>query len=111
MEPTIYSEDVLLTEHVSARFHKIDRGNVVIAKCPSNPKQYICKRVTGLPGDRVKTGFNSYEIVPRGHVWLEGDNTTNSSDSRSYGPVPQGLIRSRALCTIWPIKDFKLLTN
>ena len=33
--------------------------------------------------------------VPRGHVWLEGDNLDNSSDSRTYGPVPYGLIRSR----------------
>ncbi|RZC33990.1 mitochondrial inner membrane protease subunit 1 [Asbolus verrucosus] len=111
MEPTIYSDDILLTEHISPRFSRIDRGHIVIAKCPSNPKQHICKRVKGLPGDKIKTGFNSYEIVPRGHVWLEGDNSSNSADSRSYGPVPQGLIRSRALCRVWPLKDMKLLTN
>jgi len=35
--------------------------------------------------------------VPRGHVWLEGDNLENSSDSRTYGPVPYGLLRSRVL--------------
>jgi len=35
--------------------------------------------------------------VPRGHVWLEGDNLENSSDSRSYGPVPYGLLRSRVI--------------
>jgi len=35
--------------------------------------------------------------VPRGHVWLEGDNLENSSDSRAYGPVPYGLLRSRVL--------------
>ncbi|EFA02009.1 mitochondrial inner membrane protease subunit 1 [Tribolium castaneum] len=111
MEPTIYSDDILLTEHVSARLNRIDRGNIVIAKCPSNPKQNICKRVVGLPGDKIRLGFNNYEIVPRGHVWLEGDNSGNSSDSRNYGPVPQGLIRSRALCRVWPLKDIKLLTN
>ena len=32
--------------------------------------------------------------VPRGHVWLEGDNKMCSLDSRNYGPVPAGLITS-----------------
>lgn len=35
------------------------------------------------------------EIVPMGHVWLEGDNAANSSDSRNYGPVPLAMVRSR----------------
>lgn len=34
--------------------------------------------------------------VPEGHVWLQGDNTLNSSDSRAYGPVPYALLRGRA---------------
>ena len=33
--------------------------------------------------------------VPRGHVWLEGDNIENSHDSRMFGPVPKALIKSR----------------
>ncbi|TSM20269.1 Mitochondrial inner membrane protease subunit 1 [Bagarius yarrelli] len=40
--------------------------------------------------------------VPRGHVWLEGDNLQNSTDSRSYGPVPYGLIRGRVCFKLWP---------
>jgi inner membrane protease subunit 1 len=33
--------------------------------------------------------------VPKGHVWLLGDNIDNSLDSRTYGPVPLGLILGR----------------
>lgn len=111
MEPTIYSDDILMTEHITPRFKQLERGDVVIAKSPSNHKQNICKRITGLPGDKIKIGFNDYTIVPRGHVWLEGDNFKNSSDSRDYGPVPQGLIRSRAVCKIWPISDIGVISR
>ena len=38
--------------------------------------------------------------VPKGHLWLEGDNPTRSQDSRQFGPVPFGLIRGRALCKV-----------
>lgn len=34
--------------------------------------------------------------IPTGHVWLEGDNSLNSQDSRYYGPVPYALLVGRA---------------
>jgi signal peptidase I len=40
--------------------------------------------------------------VPRGHVWLEGDNARNSTDSRAYGPVPAALLRGRVVARVWP---------
>ncbi|XP_076042752.1 mitochondrial inner membrane protease subunit 1-like isoform X3 [Oratosquilla oratoria] len=110
MEPTIYSEDVILTEHITPRLNRIRRGDIIIARSPSNPRQHICKRVTGLEGDKVKNGFATY-IVPRGHVWLEGDNTRNSTDSRAFGAVPSGLIRGRAVCRVWPLSELALLTT
>lgn len=138
MEPTLRSNNILITERISPRFQRILRGDIIIAKNPNNPMQNICKRVIGLPGDRVitKSSFqlNPFKnsdtsstvdqtddeatansvlsskivVVPRGHVWIEGDNSENSSDSRFYGPIPQGLIRSRAMCRIWPIQDMTI---
>lgn len=110
MEPTLHSNNVLVTEHITPRMHKIQKGDIVIAKNPSNPSQNICKRVTGLPGDMMRGQYSlRRQLVPRGHVWLEGDNSSNSSDSRVYGPVPQGLIKSRVLMRIWPLEDITLL--
>ena len=36
-----------------------------------------------------------YTIVPKGTVWLQGDNIFNSTDSRVYGPVPFAMLRGR----------------
>ena len=36
-----------------------------------------------------------YVTVPDGHVWLQGDNEGNSTDSRDYGAVPMEMLRGR----------------
>ena len=43
----------------------------------------------------VPSGFGLTRTVriPQGHVWLQGDNFSNSTDSRHYGPVPYALLR------------------
>lgn len=33
--------------------------------------------------------------VPKGHVWVEGDNPTCSVDSRHFGAVPLALVLGR----------------
>lgn len=39
--------------------------------------------------------FNSYIKVPKGHVWVTGDNLSHSLDSRTYNSLPMGLIRGK----------------
>ena len=38
--------------------------------------------------------------VPKGHVWLQGDNLINSTDSRQYGPVPYSLLYGRVFLKV-----------
>lgn len=114
MEPTIHDSDLVVSENLSRHFYSIQKGDIVIAKSPNDPKTNICKRVIGLEGDKVCTSGPSdllkrHSYVPKGHVWLEGDNLMNSTDSRSYGPVPYGLIRGRICLKIWPLADFGYL--
>jgi len=40
--------------------------------------------------------------VPLHHVWLQGDNTRNSNDSRHYGALPVAMLRGRVCYRIWP---------
>lgn len=153
------NNDILITERFSKRIPLHERGDIVIAKSPIEPLSMICKRIRGLPGDKIHIKpqynmlgntestitvdanavdrskialafgtFSAFDdaddeqidnqdsssgmllsrtiIVPKGHVWLEGDNSENSLDSRFYGPVPMGLIESRVFCRLLPIKQF-----
>ncbi|XP_075880006.1 mitochondrial inner membrane protease subunit 1 [Nelusetta ayraudi] len=107
MEPTIVNQDVVFSERMSRHLYSIQKGDIVIAKSPFDPDMNLCKRVIGLEGDKVCTSdpsdlFKTHTYVPKGHVWLEGDNLRNSNDSRSYGPVPYALIRGRVCLKIWP---------
>ncbi|RKO91280.1 peptidase S24/S26A/S26B/S26C [Blyttiomyces helicus] len=107
MLPTFNSiGDFVLVEHVSWRLRRVDVGDVVVAVSPTGPGKTICKRVLGMPGDRIcidpTVADRRFLTVPPGHVWLQGDNFSNSTDSRAYGPVPMGLLRGRVLCKVWP---------
>lgn len=83
-------------------------GDVVICTRPVNPKENIIKRVSAIEGSEVavyepRGAYGCQRVkVPKGHIWLEGDNLILSRDSREYGPVPLAMVRGRVLYQIWP---------
>jgi mitochondrial inner membrane protease subunit 1 len=116
MLPTLHVQgDVVVVEHVTARYRPLRLGDVVVARSPGNPRQYICKRVLGLPGDLVcadpTRAASPMVAIPPGHVWLQGDNLHNSSDSRAYGPVPLGLVKGRVVYRVWPPRAIGPIPN
>ncbi|CAN6874937.1 unnamed protein product [Brassica oleracea var. botrytis] len=104
MIPTLHpSGNVVLAERIS----KLSRGDVVVFQSPEDPNKLPTKRVVGLEGDSVsfvvdpgKNDESRTIVVPKGHVWVEGDYTQNSRDSRSFGPVPYALVQGRLLWRI-----------
>ena len=49
------------------------------------------------------------QVIPANDYFVMGDNRTDSSDSRFFGPVPRKYIVGRAFILIWPLSDFRLL--
>eukprot|EP00547_Thalassionema_nitzschioides_P015312 CAMPEP_0194232974 /NCGR_PEP_ID=MMETSP0158-20130606/1123_1 /TAXON_ID=33649 /ORGANISM="Thalassionema nitzschioides, Strain L26-B" /LENGTH=216 /DNA_ID=CAMNT_0038965805 /DNA_START=263 /DNA_END=913 /DNA_ORIENTATION=+ len=98
-------------------------GDVVVVQHPDR-KGTICKRVLGLPGDTIvrpppamrrrRRRRDDYDnrkflVIPDGHIWIEGDNSMNSSDSRNYGPIPAAMIVGRVLFRVWPLRGNALM--
>jgi len=105
MKPTLLNGQIVLSVCVESQFlgfNSLKRGDIVIARSPADPNTRICKRVLGLPGDIKGDTINNLVHVPQGQVWLEGDNSAVSRDSRSYGPVPLGLVEGKIVWRIFP---------
>ncbi|GFE55416.1 mitochondrial membrane subunit 2 [Babesia ovis] len=70
-------------------------GDIVIALSPTNISRRICKRVLASSSERLGDS-----LIPPGHVWLEGDNKSNSLDSRRYGAVSSHMIMGKVFLVL-----------
>ena len=105
MEPTLADSGEWVVENrLSYNLfpNSIARGDLVTLRSPLDPYRIVCKRVLGLAGDVIcvdPTGrlapSTEHVIIPKGHVWISGDNAAMSRDSRMYGPVSVGLITGK----------------
>lgn len=86
-------------------YQDIKVGDVVVAVHPVEARQRVIKRVVGLAGARVPEVYRQRErLVPVGRVWLEGDRSSDSLDSRHYGAVPLGLLTGKVEGKICPLQ-------
>ncbi|KAL1124609.1 hypothetical protein AAG570_001233 [Ranatra chinensis] len=104
LNPDGKSSDYVFLNRLSVRLHDVSRGDVVSLFSPKDPHQKLIKRVIGLEGDIINTLSHRNPVVkvPKGHCWVEGDNSDNSMDSNSFGPVALALITAKATAVVWP---------
>ncbi|KAI5287506.1 hypothetical protein KEM54_005948 [Ascosphaera aggregata] len=108
MYPTLETSGQFLLGNMRYRYGKgIDVGDVIIFKNPLYLNDHVAKRVIGMPGDLVlrntppgddKRHPDELMVeVPKGHVWVAGDNLPWSRDSRAYGPIPLGMVKGKLI--------------
>jgi signal peptidase I len=135
MAPTLKINDRVLVNKLSYDLHDVNRGDLIVFVSPPNEgsdTKDLIKRVVGLPGetvesrdgrmvingqvldepyldDGVQTGALEKTTIPPNHVWVMGDNRSNSRDSRFFGAIPESLIIGRAFVRVWPVTAVGLL--
>ncbi len=131
MEPSIQDGDRLLVDRLGPVFDAVDRGSVIVLRCPLAPHVDFVKRVVGVPGDliamdRGRLLVNGARVdpeldevildattlsplcVPDGHYFVLGDNRPDSCDSREFGLVAAELVKGTVRARFWPLVDSRL---
>lgn len=86
-------------------------GNVVIDGAVIDEPYVLGKPSYELDGhaDNLSENVSFPYTVPEGHLWVMGDNRTNSLDSRYFGAIPVSTVTSRAVCIYWPPADARMI--
>jgi len=136
MEPTFKPSEYLVIDKIWYLLHRPQRGDVIIMQYPLNPAIYFVKRIVGLPGETVhvhdgkvtimgsagtSTLDEPYIILPsfkmedstttlaQDEYFVLGDNRTQSSDSREWGPLQSKFIVGRAFMRLFPLNVARVL--
>jgi len=133
MEPNLYEGQRLIVDKITYRFRPPKPGEVVVIK-PKDPTKKFVKRVIATEGQNLQISngtlringlpvhepyimeemYDDFEwtIIPRGTVFVMGDNRNRSMDSRderNVGFVPLENVVGRAILVYWPFNQAKII--
>lgn len=139
MHPSYKNGEFLMANKISYKFSQPQRGDVIIFKY-SETQDFI-KRIVGIEGDEVmikdgqiyingelldESNYLTDTVVTNGGSYIHegqtitvsenqyfvcGDNRTNSSDSREFGPVDESKIKGKAWIVFFPFNEFRLVQH
>ena len=135
-----YGPKVRFTDKRLPGFSKAKRGDIIVFIFPDDPKRDFIKRLIALGGETVEIkdgdifvngkrvedpeinkiyyynrgdygGEGKVIKVPEGHVYVLGDNSGSSHDSRFWGFVPETNIIGRAEFIYWPVNRLRFIND
>lgn len=134
MVPTLEHQERLIVNKAVYHFREPQRQEIVVFNY--SPRRDFIKRVAGQEGEKVEVrdgqlfvegkpveepylgenGSNNVKdygpaVVPEGHLFVLGDNRSNSMDSRddSVGFVSLEQVKGKAFFVFWPPSDLRTL--
>ena len=132
MSPTLENGQSVLLMPPFLHRNVLRRGDVIVLRQIVPPWDWIIKRVVGMPDESIRLdGGRLYaddlllipDFIPAGpngkvsgnwwngpdEYFLLGDNPSQSTDSRTFGPVPVDRILGRVWLRCWPPKAWGLV--
>lgn len=130
MLPQLADQQRVFVNKLLYRIDRIQRGDVIVFRCPGDPSRSYIKRVVGLPGETVEIrqgqvvidgrpyaephvperyrdrSTEAPMVVPEGEYYVLGDHRITSNDSRTWGTVGEGAISGKAVFAYWPPERF-----
>ncbi|WP_456337614.1 signal peptidase I [Fervidibacter sacchari] len=125
MEPTLEKGDAVIVRRIRFTPDNLpNRGDLVFFRDPITKKDWLVKRVIGLPGETLiiwagRVYINGVPLdepyvngiveeygmwqIPKDAVFVMGDNRPSSNDSRDFGPVPLDLIEGKVVFRYFPL--------
>jgi len=123
MMNTLHDGDIMILNIIGYKTSGVERFDIVVIK---ENKEFIIKRVIGLPGEEVKYEDNQLYIdgkkvndkygfgdtedftikVGKGKYFVLGDNRENSMDSRYFGAFKKNDILGKTKLTLFPFSRF-----
>src|SRR5205807_4535758 len=128
MTKLLYGPEIPLVHWRLPMIKTIRRGEIVVFHYPKNPAEMFLKRVAAVGGDQVEIRdgllyvnaqpvtepyalhhgpmHSAHEgmgtlVVPKGQLFVMGDNRDDSSDSRDWGFVPVHNVIGEPLFVYW----------
>ncbi len=139
MRPTFLEGDKIFVNKYLYRFKPPQRGDIIVFKFPADPKKDFIKRLVAFEGETVeirdgkvyvngkvlddpgsfgKFYYYNHEPfggpqekiqVPPHSYYVLGDNSSNSTDSRFWGFVPEKNRIGKAVFRWWPLRRMGLI--
>jgi signal peptidase I len=132
MVPTLADGQYVIVTKINYLFGKPARGDIIVFIPPQDKHRDFIKRVIGLPGDHVeiKNGlvfvngiqlnepyisspgmYSDDKVLGPDQYYVLGDNRPNSSDSHSWGVLPEENIIGKAWISYWPLERIGLVPH
>ena len=129
MQSTLYDGDKIVVSRFMGKLGMYESGDIVVFRDNvQGETRSIVKRIIAMEDDEVYINggrvyvngmpvperyINGYTegnldiTVPKGCIFVMGDNRENSFDSRQYGSVSKTKVHAKVVAKVYPLNDIR----